>query len=171
MWTVLHPHSADDFLLSASYCSPFFTRFLGLRTSKSYNPNVTSPGGRLKPPAVLGEINLLEICESISRMHAPLSWQISFAKRGGGNWACAISFDLGYQQPIIECDVSAPLWRIFMHYGHKRLKICSDPWWWGCWSGRCWLGKLFEVYKGWLQAKKKKKINTYYLNKKKKDYA
>ncbi len=34
MWTVLHPHSADDFLLSASYCSSFFAFSFGNRRRK-----------------------------------------------------------------------------------------------------------------------------------------
>lgn len=49
MWTVLHPHSADDFLLSALYCLTFFTVSPGHRRQEFTIPKLTHKATR-KPP-------------------------------------------------------------------------------------------------------------------------
>ena len=83
--------------------------FLRLQTTKSYNPNLLTPGTTPEPLAMSRGTKQHEIYEGMRRLYAPLIWQISVANPKKATCACATLFDPSNRQPIRKCDVSAPL--------------------------------------------------------------
>lgn len=118
MWAALHPHSADDFLLSALNWSSFFSVSFSCRRQK-VRIQIRGPFRLDKSLSRrLGEEST-EILEGIKATYATLIWQISVWNRKRASEHAQGSLTPAYNSQWASATFLQRSWQ-------KVLKICSD---------------------------------------------